>query len=106
MLPIGNGRVFWYATLNCQVGEQDREGERKANLLRLFVGWREPIEQLIEATDEGAILRNDIFDSRPVRRLGRGQVTLLGDAAHPLPPTSGKGPVRPWKTLLPSPVPL
>jgi 2-polyprenyl-6-methoxyphenol hydroxylase-like FAD-dependent oxidoreductase len=31
MLPIGNGRVFWYATLNCPVGEQDREGERKAN---------------------------------------------------------------------------
>ena len=53
MLPIGNGWVFWYATLNCAVGEQDREGERKANLLRLFASWREPIEQLIEATDEG-----------------------------------------------------
>jgi 2-polyprenyl-6-methoxyphenol hydroxylase-like FAD-dependent oxidoreductase len=35
MLPIGNGRVFWYATLNCPAGEHDREGERKKNLLRL-----------------------------------------------------------------------
>jgi hypothetical protein len=26
MLPIGIGRVFWYATLNCPVGEQDRTG--------------------------------------------------------------------------------
>jgi len=43
MLPIGNGRVFWYATLNCPVGEQDRTGERKARLSRLFEGWREPI---------------------------------------------------------------
>jgi 2-polyprenyl-6-methoxyphenol hydroxylase-like FAD-dependent oxidoreductase len=91
MLPIGNGRVFWYATLNCPVGEQDREGERKANLLRLFGGWREPIEQLIAATDEGAILRNDIFDRRQVRHWGRGRVTLLGNAAHPPTPNLGQG---------------
>lgn len=91
MLPIGNGRVFWYATLNCPVDEQDRPGDRKANLLRLFAGWREPIEQLIEATDEGAILRNDLFDRRPVRRWGHGRVTLLGDAAHPPTPNLGQG---------------
>jgi 2-polyprenyl-6-methoxyphenol hydroxylase-like FAD-dependent oxidoreductase len=91
MLPIGNGRVFWYATLNCPAGEQDREGEGKANLLRLFGGWRHPIERLIEATDEQAILRNDLFDRRPVRHWGRGRVTLLGDAAHPPTPNLGQG---------------
>jgi 2-polyprenyl-6-methoxyphenol hydroxylase-like FAD-dependent oxidoreductase len=91
MLPIGNGRVFWYATLNCPVGEQDREGERKANLLCLFGGWRHPIEELIEATDEGAILRNDLFDRRPVRRWGRARLTLLGDAAHPPTHNLGQG---------------
>ncbi len=91
MLSIGNGRVFWYATLNCPVGEQDREGERKANLLRLFGGWREPIGRLIEATNEEAILRNDLFDRRPVRHWGRGRVTLLGDAAHPPTPNLRQG---------------
>jgi 2-polyprenyl-6-methoxyphenol hydroxylase-like FAD-dependent oxidoreductase len=91
MLPIGNGRVFWYATLNCPAGERDRAGERKANLLRLFRGWREPIERLIEATDEEEILRNDLFDRRPVRHWGRGRVTLLGDAAHPPTPNLGQG---------------
>jgi 2-polyprenyl-6-methoxyphenol hydroxylase-like FAD-dependent oxidoreductase len=90
--------VFWYATHNCPAGGQDRAGERKANLLRLFLGWRGPIEQLIEATDEGAILRNDIFDRRPVRRWGSGRVTPVGDAAHPPTPTSVKGLVRLWKT--------
>ncbi len=91
MLPIGSGRVFWYATHNCPAGEQDREGERKARLSQLFGGWREPIEQLIAATDEGAILRNDIFDRRPARRWGNGLVTLLGDAAHPPTPNLGQG---------------
>jgi 2-polyprenyl-6-methoxyphenol hydroxylase-like FAD-dependent oxidoreductase len=91
MLPIGNGRVFWYATHNCPAGEQDRAGERKARLSRLFGGWREPIGRLIEATDEGAILRNDLFDRRPVRHWGSGRVTLLGDAAHPPTPNLGQG---------------
>jgi 2-polyprenyl-6-methoxyphenol hydroxylase-like FAD-dependent oxidoreductase len=91
MLPIGNGRVFWYATLNCPAGEQDREGERKKNLLRLFGSWRHPIGPLIEATDEGAILRNDLFDRPPVRHWGSGRVTLLGDAAHPPTLNLGQG---------------
>jgi 2-polyprenyl-6-methoxyphenol hydroxylase-like FAD-dependent oxidoreductase len=72
-------------------GEQDREGERKKNLLRLFGSWRHPIGPLIEATDEGAILRNDLFNRRPVRNLGSGRVTLLGDAAHPPTPNLGQG---------------
>jgi 2-polyprenyl-6-methoxyphenol hydroxylase-like FAD-dependent oxidoreductase len=91
MLPIGNGRVFWYATLNCPAGEQDRTGGRKARLSRLFGGWREPIERLIDATDDEAILRNDLFDRRPVRHWGSGPVTLLGDAAHPPTPNLGQG---------------
>jgi 2-polyprenyl-6-methoxyphenol hydroxylase-like FAD-dependent oxidoreductase len=91
MLPIGNGQVFWYATLNCPAGEQDRPGEQKARLSRLFGGWRHPIEQLIDATAEGAILRNDIFDRRPVHHWGSGRVTLLGDAAHPPTPNLGQG---------------
>jgi 2-polyprenyl-6-methoxyphenol hydroxylase-like FAD-dependent oxidoreductase len=91
MLPIGNGQVFWYATLNCPAGEQGRAGERKARLSRLFGGWREPIERLIEATEEEAILRNDLFDRRPAHHWGSGRVTLLGDAAHPPTPNLGQG---------------
>jgi 2-polyprenyl-6-methoxyphenol hydroxylase-like FAD-dependent oxidoreductase len=91
MLPVGNGRVFWYATHNCPASGQDYIGERKSRLLRLFHDWREPIERLIKATDEEAILRNDIFDRRPVSQWGSGRVTLLGDAAHPPTPNLGQG---------------
>src|SRR2546421_8291724 len=49
------------------------------------------IGRLIEATDEEAILRNDLFDRRPVRHWGSGRVTLLGDAAHPPTPNLGQG---------------
>jgi 2-polyprenyl-6-methoxyphenol hydroxylase-like FAD-dependent oxidoreductase len=91
MLPIGNGRVFWYATYNSPAGGQDLSGERKPRLLRLFQGWRTPIAALIEATDEATILRNDILDRQPVHHWGSGRVTLLGDAAHPPTPNLGQG---------------
>lgn len=89
-LPLPGGRVYWFATRNAPEGEQAESGE-KAALLATFAGWHEPVEALIWATDEGKILRNDIYDRPPLARWGEGRVTLLGDAAHPMTPNLGQG---------------
>lgn len=88
---IGGGRVYWFATRNTVEGEEDAAGGRKAELLARFRGWHAPIEAVIEATDDDAILRNDIYDRPPLKRWGEGRVTLLGDAAHPMTPNLGQG---------------
>ncbi len=57
----------------------------------MFAGWHEPIADFLDATEEAEILKNGARDCPPLRRWGRGLVTLLGDAAHPCTPNLGQG---------------
>jgi 2-polyprenyl-6-methoxyphenol hydroxylase-like FAD-dependent oxidoreductase len=91
IVPIGGGRVAWWATANEAEGSDDGAEGPRAKLLRLFRGWHAPIPRLLEATPDDFILKNDSYDRPPVRGWGRGRVTLLGDAAHPTTPNMGQG---------------
>jgi 2-polyprenyl-6-methoxyphenol hydroxylase-like FAD-dependent oxidoreductase len=90
-LSIGRGRVYWFGTTNAPEGSPDPPIGRKQEVLETFRGWHSPIEALIEATAPDAILRNDVYDHKPVQGWGEGRVTLLGDAAHPMTPNLGQG---------------
>lgn len=57
----------------------------------MFEAWHYPVGALIEATPEDSFLKNGAYDLPPLRRWGRGRVTLLGDAAHPCTPNLGLG---------------
>ena len=89
-VPLTGGRVYWFATHNEPEGARAPVSE-KARLQQLFAGWHEPIPALIAAADEEQILRHDIYDRQPLTQWGRGRVTLLGDAAHPMTPNLGQG---------------
>ena len=92
IVPIGNGRVYWFATKNALEGELESANRRKQELQKLFEGWHQPIEALIDATDSDLILRNDVYDRVPLKvAWGEGLVTLLDDAAHPTTPNLGQG---------------
>ncbi|HEY6409092.1 MAG TPA: FAD-dependent monooxygenase [Ktedonobacteraceae bacterium] len=91
LAPISHERVFWYATLNIAEKTADEPIGRKERLLALFGDWHAPIKAVIEATEEPAILHNDIYDRKPVQHWSTGRVTPLGDAAHPMTPNLGQG---------------
>jgi 2-polyprenyl-6-methoxyphenol hydroxylase-like FAD-dependent oxidoreductase len=88
---MSGGRAYWYATQSVPEGQGDPPQGRKCGLLDLFRGWHAPIEELIEATDESVILRNDVYDRPPLPHWSVGRATLLGDSAHLMTPDMGQG---------------
>jgi 2-polyprenyl-6-methoxyphenol hydroxylase-like FAD-dependent oxidoreductase len=91
ILHTGADQFTWYATANTDPDHFDSIEGRQRELLRMFAGWHEPVENLIAGTEEGAILKNGAYDLPPLRRWGHGRVMLLGDAAHPCTPNLGLG---------------
>ena len=85
---LTGGRVYWYLQLACPAGSPRRE---KAELQKLCHGWHEPIEALIAATEEHSLLQNAVYDRKPLSCWGKGRVTLVGDAAHPMATTLAQG---------------
>jgi 2-polyprenyl-6-methoxyphenol hydroxylase-like FAD-dependent oxidoreductase len=91
ILNTGQGKFTWYAAVNVPPDHVDGPGGRKRELQKAFVGWHEPILDLIAATNDHEMMKNGAYDLVPRRRWGEGRVTLLGDAAHPCTPNLGQG---------------
>jgi 2-polyprenyl-6-methoxyphenol hydroxylase-like FAD-dependent oxidoreductase len=82
--------VYWYCFE--AVPERAPAPERpRDELLRRYGAWFDPVPALIESTDPDAIEPTFTYDRPPRRNWGRGRVTLLGDAAHPMKPNIGQG---------------
>jgi 2-polyprenyl-6-methoxyphenol hydroxylase-like FAD-dependent oxidoreductase len=96
VLPIGQGRVCWYATHNSPRTGTGAPEAPPAEALESFGDWHAPIPALIEATPASQVIVVEAQDREALAFWGSGRATLLGDAATPSPPTSGRAPA--WRS--------
>ena len=90
IVPLLDGRIYWFAAINAPAPVTDEDPV--AAVLRRFGGWHDPVPALVDATDRAAILHDDLrcLDVA-LSTYVRGNVVLLGDAAHAMTPNLGQG---------------
>jgi 2-polyprenyl-6-methoxyphenol hydroxylase-like FAD-dependent oxidoreductase len=90
-MMLGKGRMYWYAAATAPLAQPDAPVGRKKELETMFQDWFASVPELIATTDETNILTTDLYDRVPTQPWSKQNITLLGDAAHPMLPTMGQG---------------
>ncbi|MFJ9682198.1 FAD-dependent monooxygenase [Streptomyces sp. NPDC101194] len=89
--PLKDGRIYAYGAAVAPAGARAADDE-KAELMRRFGSWHDPIPSIIAAAEPGQVLRNDVHQLiDPLPSFHRGRVVLLGDSAHAMAPSLGQG---------------
>jgi 2-polyprenyl-6-methoxyphenol hydroxylase-like FAD-dependent oxidoreductase len=98
--PLAGGRAYWAATLDRDLraahGLEEGSGaprpaERHARLTAAFADGPDPIGRLLQATAPDTVLCTPIVDRPPAPSWSTARALLIGDAAHPMVPTTGQG---------------
>jgi FAD-dependent urate hydroxylase len=91
MMPVGGDRFYYFFGVPMEKGTVVEPKDRREELEKLFEGWPEPVQNLIQKLNPLETNRLEIHDLDPLEKLSRGRVVLVGDAGHATTPTLGQG---------------
>ncbi len=86
------GGANWYATATLPPTRPASAGPQLEELRRLFGHWNGEVAATVRRITEGSILRHEIHHlARRLPLYYKGNVALIGDAAHAMTPDLGRG---------------
>lgn len=91
IVPVSPHTCYWAGAQTAPTPPSSQPARLQDHLARLFDGWPEPVRRVIGHGEPQALRQIAIYDHDPIERWQRGNVLLVGDAAHAALPTSGQG---------------
>lgn len=90
LMPCGEGLLQWWFDQRWSPGTP-QPASIVAELRERFGGWAAPVPEVLAAVSDEDTGFFPHYRQRVPRAWGTGSMTVIGDAAHPMPPTRAQG---------------
>jgi FAD-dependent urate hydroxylase len=91
IVPISKTKAYWAGGIVSKHINEIQPNKYKAELNAIFSEWPDIISKIINETPLSQMNKIHVHDHDPIDTWHKGNVVLLGDAAHSPLPTSGQG---------------
>jgi FAD-dependent urate hydroxylase len=82
IVPLPDKKLYWYAIKKCASDGSSFEKWASLDLLFNFFSYHDPIQRILEKTEDEHIIRQDLYELEPLQQYLIGRILLLGDSAH------------------------